>query len=141
MPLDIIDALSTSLAEPLNRAVQTANGAQFALMLSLMFEAKTGRDLFSSPADKELSGLTADYKFAPMRIDHSLALALESGNAAAFNLYNCLYRECSIGEAPTIKKALPTAEFPAAFDRRGRGGEMIKEIEKSKQQANRMSPN
>lgn len=136
MKLETTDALAASLAQPLNQSVQSANGAQFALMLSLMFEAKVGGRVEYTEAVTESqppSPLTGT--FAPEHLDHSLSLALQSGNAAAFNLYNCLYHECPIKQDVTVTTPEEPEEFPVAFDRRGRGAEMIIEIEKSKQQA------
>ena len=130
MKLAITDNLSASLAQPLQHAAQTTNGAQFALMLSLIFEAKAGATI--SPTQESNAPLAIS-RFAPVHIEHSLSRALENGNAAAFNLYNCLYLECPIGDETNLEKPTQTEEFPAAFDRRGRGEEMLKEIEQSKQ--------
>lgn len=129
MKLAITDNLSASLAQPLQHAAQTTNGAQFALMLSLIFEAKAG---VAIPSTQESNAPLAISRFAPVHIEHSLSRALERGNAAAFNLYNCIYQECPIGDETNLKKPAQVEGFPAAFDRRGRGEEMLKEIEQSK---------
>lgn len=139
MKLELADSLSASLAQPLQSAAQAANGAQFALMLSLVFEAKIGDRIGFSETGGSVNEATVAASFAPVRIEHSLARALDSGNAAAFNLYNCLYRECPIGAEPAVDKPAQAEVFPPAFDRRGRGEEMLKQIEKSKQQASYMS--
>lgn len=140
MNTDIIDALSANLALPINQSVQTANGAQFALMLSLMLEGQVGRAKGVDGVRQIVEGgAGGEIVSSPLQLNRSLGLALQSGNAAAFNLLNSLYSEriVAVDEPPP-----PRAEqsgYPSALDRRGKGESMLSQIEQSRQQAQRLS--
>ena len=129
MKLALDEVLATSLVEPANPSVRSANTAQFALLLSLAYQSQAG----TAPASAK--GASVESEFAPFHLDRSLGFALQSGSAAAFNLYNCLYRECPVSSDGAVKPAaVEPGRQPVLFDRRGRGAEMISEIEASRRQ-------
>lgn len=141
MNADIIDALSANLALPINQSVQTANGAQFALMLSLMLEGQVGRAKGIDGAKQIVEGgAGGEIVSSPLQLNRSLGLALQTGNAAAFNLLNSLYSEriVAVDEQPPPPRAEQSG-YPSALDRRGKGESMLSQIEQSRQQAQRLS--
>jgi hypothetical protein len=94
---DQITPLSSSLTLPLNEALQKSDGAQFALMLSLLFETRAGQSdaAFSQEsmyADQQPAG-QSNTQSPSYNLNHSLSRALQSNNPAHFNLINSLYHE------------------------------------------------
>lgn len=139
MNTELIDALSANLALPINQSVQASNGAQFALMLSLVWEGQVGKTVGIDEAanSAEVSGHN-EISLSPLQLNKSLGLALQSGNAAAFNLLNSLYSERIIAADGPIPPRTEPKGYPSTLDRRGKGEHMLNEIEQSRQQAQRL---
>jgi len=82
---------------PLNEALQKSDGAQFALMLSLLFEARSGQSdaaFHQEPmySDQQPAG-QSNTESPSYNLNHSLSRALQSKSMAHFNLINSLYHE------------------------------------------------
>lgn len=138
MKTELIDALSANLAQPINQSVQTANGAQFALMLSLMLEGQVGRSVAGAVQTIE-SRPGNDMAPAPLQLNRSLGLALQAENAAAFNLLNSLYSERTVPTNEITPQRPEQSGYPSTLERRGKGDAMLSEIEQSRQQAQNLS--
>ncbi len=139
MQIETSEALSNSLAAPINHAVSSANGAQFALMLSLVYEAQVGQKTDWGPESKPQEDTAGNYSSIPLQMNHTLAVALQSANGAAFNLVSALYSERQLAaissEAPDKQKA----DYPPQMDRRGRQDTMLETIDTSKRYADILS--
>ena len=139
MQIETSEALSNSLAAPINHAVSSANGAQFALMLSLVYEAQVGQKTDWGPEFKPQADAASTHSSIPLQMNHTLAVALQSANGAAFNLLSAIYGErqlsATLSEVPDEQKA----DYPSEVDRRGRQDPMLETIDTSKRYADRLS--
>lgn len=139
MQIEISEALSNSLAAPINHAVNSANGAQFALMLSLAHEAQVGQKTGWRPESKPPESTVSTHSSIPLQMNHTLAVALQSGNGAAFNLVSALHGErqpaATLSGTPDEQKA----DHSPQIDRRGRQDPMLETIDTSKRYADRLT--
>lgn len=102
MNTEAINAPSSNITLPLNQSVQQANGAQFALMLSLLYETKieqaSAATHFQSrvPSFSE-SNATIEQQAEPeFNLETSQTRALFNNQQAHFQLMHSLYAECSL---------------------------------------------
>ena len=102
-----IQAPSANITLPLNQAVQASNGAQFALMVSLLFEARLERPTVEG-------GFAASTLVAPelgkgrqnFNLEVSLNLALQNNQIHQFNLLRSLYAERIISARAAVINGL-----------------------------------
>ena len=93
MQAELVAPLSANLATPINQAIQKSDGAQFALMLSLLFEARLerGSELVATETIVNRQNDAPSY-----HMNFTLNKALQGGSMAHFNLVNSLYHERSL---------------------------------------------
>lgn len=101
MHTQALQANSSNITLPLNQSVQQSNGAQFALMLSLLFESRGQQVQQTALSAAPLQAVSA----APVspvisqqdfNLETSLTRALTNNQAHHFNLLHSLYAEHSI---------------------------------------------
>ncbi len=140
MHIETTDALSNNLAGPINQAVSSANGAQFALMLSLASEAQIGRKVEWDETNFQIreSVVQLDQQVAP-RLNGLLAAALQSGSGATFNLMNALYEERYIPVSTLTDQQTESPGNAARVDRRHSSDQTLGEIQASKKLADVLS--
>jgi|GEM_PF-1213871 len=95
MNIEALEALSYNLAEPLNQSAQAADGAGFALIFSLMFEAGNFRSVhggISGPQSND-NLRVPDVNELGMQLDGAISTALSKRNFADFALLNSFYSE------------------------------------------------
>lgn len=96
MNTEIINAPSSNITLPLNQSVQQTNGAQFALMLSLLYESRVDQPAASAGAQTGTSTISekAAMPVAPQfNLETSQTRALFSNQQAHFQLMHSLYAE------------------------------------------------
>lgn len=137
MQIESSEAFSDCLAGRLNSAVSSANGPQFALMLSLVYEAQqTKRE---SHQNTPLDSVDRGYASIPIHLNQVLGLALQAANSAAFNLVNALYSERLLAAPADDVRKEQKSDYPPELDRRGKPQSMLESINASKSFANRLS--
>lgn len=125
MNIEKIDAPSTNITLPLNQSVQQANGAQFALMLSLMMESLPAS---SSSAVRPVSMPAAVAPHTVTQPDKNFNLevsqtrALQNHQMHHFQLLHSLYEE----RVMPVDVALQQANANS-----GLADEVLQEIERS----------
>ena len=125
-----LEILAANLALPLNSAAQKADGARFALMLSILSEgryAEQSTDVFlkhhsvTEPA---------------FHLDLSLNQALQDNNPHSFNLLNSLYNERDryLYGAPD-SQPLPVHRLETLPEKTNNPETLMREIAQSREQA------
>lgn len=112
MNIENVDAPSANISLPLNQSIQQANGAQFALMLSLMMEAlpvpaSAGVLPVSTPA-VAAPGLSAENNF---NLEVSQTRALQNNQMHHFHLLHSLYEERVMPVDSQLQQARLNAEM------------------------------
>lgn len=92
MTIETLDAPSANITLPLNQSVQQANGAQFALMLSLMMESLPASTTAAVPALSTVPAGLAQ-PATNFNLDVSQTRALQNQQLHHFHLLHSLYEE------------------------------------------------
>lgn len=85
-----IQVENANINRPLNQAVQQSNGAQFALMLSLLFESQV-RQPAAPSAERSIERVEPTAQ--NFNLENSLNQALQNNQPHQFNLLRSLYAE------------------------------------------------
>jgi len=95
MNIEKIDAPSANITLPLNQSVQKANGAQFALMLSLMMESHPSSAVTSVSAVQPVvsSSVNIPQSSPDFNLEVSQNRALQQNKMHHFHLLHSLYEE------------------------------------------------
>ncbi len=95
MNIEKIDAPSANITLPLNQSVQQANGAQFALMLSLMMESHSSSVVSSLSAVQPnvASSVNASQSSPNFNLETFQSRALQQKQMHHFHLLHSLYEE------------------------------------------------
>jgi len=130
-----IEILASNLALPLNSAVQKADGARFALMLSLLSEG-----LYAQPPQAEYDGGVAAKQHPvavpTFHLDTSLNRALQQNSPHSFNLLNSLYNERDRYLYPASDiRPFPTHHSDNLPEKVGNPETLMREIAQSREQA------
>lgn len=102
MTIEVINAPSSNITLPLNQSVQQANGAQFALMLSLLYESKLEQGARSThfqsrvPASTETAAFIEQQAAPEFNLETSQTRALLNNQQSHFQLMHSLYAERSL---------------------------------------------
>jgi len=91
MNIEKIDAPSANITLPLNQSVQQANGAQFALMLSLMMESQPSSVTPSVAALQPVAVMPQSPQ--NFNLETSQSRALQQNQMHHFNLLHSLYED------------------------------------------------
>jgi len=130
MQTEVLQANSSNITLPLNQSVQQSNGAQFALMLSLLYESKAEQTatLHPSPLQSsmaEQASFVRSQQAAPeFNLETSQTRALQNNQYSHFQLMHSLYAERSIQIDPTLKKT--------AMDNTANADSVLQEIEQGR---------
>lgn len=118
-----IQVENANINRPLNQAVQQSNGAQFALMLSLLFESQV-RQPVALPAEPPRERVQP----APQHfnLENSLNQALQNNQPHQFNLLRSLYAE----------RVLANSRLDAVSDGGDFADSVLNEIEQGYQPGN-----
>ena len=138
MNTDPIGTPTGNLTLPVNEAVRHANGGQFALMLSLIFEAQAGS--FQSPAMLSTpDSVIGEYEWG-RTINAALGQALQARSVAHFNLLNSIHAERQLGQLQAQGQEQSDGYQPSGRSgfRERRGRAVIDEIEQAKKYARSM---
>ena len=109
MQTEVLQVNSSNITLPLNQSVQRSNGAQFALMLSLLYESKDEQAAASNPLPSQFPALAETTSVsnqlpAPeFNLETSQTRALQNNQQSHFHLLHSLYVERSIRIAPTLQ--------------------------------------
>ena len=97
MNIEIINAPSSNITLPLNQSVQQANGAQFALMLSLLFESKLESTAAMASQPSSAAFIAQPFQQHPpeFNLETSQTRALQNRQHSHFQLMHSLYAERS----------------------------------------------
>ncbi len=115
-----ITGASSTLVLPLNEALQKSDNAQFALMLSLLSEARTQLPGKAFAEDESNSKQTFYSPQPSYNMNLSLSHSLQSNSLTHFNLINSLYHERPV--------QLPEPEpVPGSYVSNHQGGAVISE--------------
>jgi len=95
MNIEKIDAPSANITLPLNQSVQQANGAQFALMLSLMMDSHSSSVVTSLSAVQPnvASSVNASQSSPNFNLETFQSRALQQKQMHHFHLLHSLYEE------------------------------------------------
>jgi hypothetical protein len=97
MNIEKIDVPSSNITLPLNQSVQQANGAQFALMLSLLFESKLESTVAMVSQTSSAGFIAQPIRQHPpeFNLETSQTRALNNHQYSHFQLMHSLYAERS----------------------------------------------
>ena len=114
MDIDTIEAPSANINLPLNRSVQQANGAQFALMLSLIMESKSSvSNVMGAAVLPHQGGIVEVPPASDFNIETTQSQSLQLNQVAHFNLLRSLYEERTI---PVDRSLLVKQQAPQITD-------------------------
>jgi len=109
MQTEVLQVNSSNITLPLNQSVQRSNGAQFALMLSLLYESKVEQAAASNPLPSQFPALAETTSVsnqlpAPeFNLETSQTRALQNNQQTHFHLLHSLYAERSTRIDPALQ--------------------------------------
>lgn len=130
-----LEILAANLALPLNSAAQKADGARFALMLSILSEGRYGEPL---QAEQGAEVFLEHHRVTEpaFHLDLSLNQALSHNNPHSFNLLNSLYNERDrYLYGVSDGQLLPTRRPESRLEKTNNPESLMREIAQSREQA------
>lgn len=109
MQTEVLQANSSNITLPLNQSVQQSNSAQFALMLSLLYESKVEQTaaLRQSQIQPSLAvqrrSVSGQHATPEFNLETSQTRALQNNQQSHFHLLHSLYAERSIRVDPALQ--------------------------------------
>lgn len=130
-----LEILAANLALPLNSAAQKADGARFALMLSILSEGRYAEPL-QAEQSTEVFLKHHSVTEPAFYLDLSLNQALQDNNPHSFNLLNSLYNERDryLYGAPD-SQPLPAHRLESLPEKTNNPEALMREIAQSREQA------